>query len=98
MLDPLGEVPAVPEGTVPLGSDETITGGSGIESGKNTLTASRVTSGGHTSGNNTLQNEHPPEALNKKALDIIHRYQCTTPIFRFHRVSNNSPNYLLDCS
>jgi len=73
VLDPLGEVPAVPEGTVPLGSDETITGGSGIESGKNTLTASRVTSGGHTSGNNTLQNEHPPEALNKKALDIIHR-------------------------
>merc|ERR1719411_941366 len=73
VLDPLGEVPAVPEGTVPLGSDETITGGSGLESGKNTLTASRVTSGGHTSGNNTLQNEHPPEALNKKALDIIHR-------------------------
>ena len=73
VLDPLGEVPAVPEGTGPLGSEETLTGGSGMESGKNTLTASRVASGGPTSGLSIAQNEHPPEALNKKALDIIHR-------------------------
>lgn len=72
-LDPLGEVPAVPEGTGPLGSDETLTGGSGVESGKGTVTASNVASGAHMSGGNAAQNEYPPEALNKKALDIIHR-------------------------
>ena len=72
VLDPLGEVPAVPEGTGPLGSDETLTGGSGLESGKGTITASDGASGAHVSGN-TAQSEHPPEALNKKALDIIHR-------------------------
>jgi len=73
VLDPLGEVPAIPEGAGPLGSEETLTGGSGIESGKNTVTASRVASGGLTSGHSTVQTEHPPEALNKKALDVIHR-------------------------
>ena len=70
-LDPLGEVPAVPEGAGPLGSEENLPGG--IESRKNTVTASRVASGGHTGAQGTAASEHPPEALNKKALDIIHR-------------------------
>ena len=74
-LDPLGEVPAVPEGAGPLGSEENLPGG--IESRKNTVTASRVASGGHTGAQGTAASEHPPEALNKKALDIIHRYNKT---------------------
>ena len=78
-LDPLGEVPAVPEGpgaTGPLGSEDTMAGGNDVESGKSTITASGGASSGHVSGQNNQQHEqqHPPEVLNKKALDIIHRY------------------------